>query len=299
MATIAIVSNDEEFLDALRRKEQLDDYKYEYFLEVKELFACKDKFDLVLVDDAIRDMTFDETTKLNTYNLRMIKESEPNNEFFKYQPSNLLFRNILTVIKEHTTLKDVKKIDLKYVSFYSPSGGVGKTKNSQKCARILSSYGKTFYFNLEMFSNMERDEEGKMNLLTALCAVDNITKEMFEECTLKKGKDLYMFYPMNNPYDLINVKKLNFVKLIDKLAMFDFKYIVFDLDSKLDEISLDALLKSNIVFLINDNTNKIEKFNNMILQTRSLLKIKNKIVDLDNNDKKNLEKINRAIGTIC
>lgn len=299
MATIAIVSNDEEFLDALRRKEQLDDYKYEYFLEVKELFACKDKFDLVLVDDAIRDMTFDETTKLNTYNLRMIKESEPNNEFFKYQPSNLLFRNILTVIKEHTTLTDVKKIDLKYVSFYSPSGGVGKTKNSQKCARILSSYGKTFYFNLEMFSNMERDEEGKMNLLTALCAVDNITKEMFEECTLKKGKDLYMFYPMNNPYDLINVKKLNFVKLIDKLAMFDFKYIVFDLDSKLDEISLDALLKSNIVFLINDNTNKIEKFNNMILQTCSLLKIKNKIVDLDNNDKKNLEKINRAIGTIC
>ena len=299
MTTIAIVSNDEDYLDALRRKEQLDDYKYEYFLSVNELFECKDKFDLVLVDDAIRDMTFDETTKLNTYNVRMIKESEPNNEFYKYQPSNLFFRNILTIVKEHTTDTSVEKTDLKFVSFYSPSGGVGKTKNSQKCARILSNYGKTFYFNLEMFSNMERDEEGKMNLINALYAADNITKEMFEECTLKKGKDLYMFYPMNNPYDLISASKISFVKLIDRLSMFDFKYVVFDLDSKLDEISLDALLKSNIVFLINDNTNKVEKFNNMILQTSSLLKIKNKIVDLDNNDKKNLEKINRAIGTIC
>ncbi|MCQ2748519.1 MAG: hypothetical protein MJ246_00455 [Clostridia bacterium] len=253
----------------------------------------------MLCDDAIRDLTFDETTKLNTYNLRMIKENESNDELYKYQPSNLFFRNIQTIIKENTIVTNIEKSDMKFVSFYSPSGGVGKTKNAQKCARLLSNYDKTFYLNLEMFSNMERDEEGKMNLLRALYSAENITKEMFEEDTIKKGKNLYMFYPMNNPYDLISVSKISFNKLLEKISSFGFKFVVFDFDSRLDHITLDALTKSNIVFLINDNTNKVEKFNNMILQTSSLLNIKNKIVELDNNDKKNLEKINRAIGSIC
>lgn len=299
MINVAIVSGDEEFLTHLKRREQVGDYHYKYFLDVKELFDDKDNFNLVLVDDAIRDLTNDETAKLNTYSVRMIKETDTDDEFFKYQPCNMFFRNIETVVKEETVLTNIKNSNLKFVSFYSPSGGVGKTKNAQTCARLLSNYDKTFYFNLEMFSSMERDEEGKMNLLNALYSPENITLEMFEEDTIKKGKNLYMFYPMNNPYDLVSASKSNFNKLIEKISSFGFKYIVFDFDSRLDALTLEALTKSNVLFLISDNTNKIEKFNNMILQTSNLLKLKTKIVDLDNNDKKNIEKINRAIGSLC
>lgn len=299
MIKIAIISNDDEYLNALKRKEIVGDYKFFYFYEARELFDAEEDFSLVLLDDANRDLTLTETNKLNTYPLRIIKENQTEDELFKYQPSNLFFRNIETLVKEQTSITNVKSAEMKFVSFYSPSGGVGKTKNAQKCARLLSGYDKTFYFNLEMFSNMERDVDGKMNLIRAIYEPDNITKEMFEEDTIKKGKNLYMFYPMNNPYELVNASRVNFNKLIEKISLFGFKYVVFDFDSRLDEVLLEAISKSNILFLINDNTNKVEKFNNMILQTSSLLKLKNKIVDLDNNDKKNLEKITRAIGTLC
>ena len=83
MIKIAIVSNDTEYLDMLKRKEQLDDFEYDYLTDVNELFNSKEKYGLVLVDDAIRDLTFDETTKLNTYPVKMIKESDTDDELYK------------------------------------------------------------------------------------------------------------------------------------------------------------------------------------------------------------------------
>ena len=75
MIKIAIVSEDEEYLDHLKRREDTGDYEYHYFTNIDDFFDSKEDYNLVLVDDAIRDLTFDETVDFMDSNLLLAPDA--------------------------------------------------------------------------------------------------------------------------------------------------------------------------------------------------------------------------------
>ena len=339
---LAIIDNDKEYLDKIKFNIENDykNIRVDMFLspyEYKENYEDK-SYDLILINEEYfinEKETIDRYINYSNYCNKICKlfEKDKSQNFFKYQKLNDFVNKIIIkayknveLVKSDDDLKmaedeenychkenereelndakkyNLKKTEKKVITVYSPYGGIGKSKSAMRFAKNLSKYGNTFYLNLEMFSNLEERDKDGINLVNAVYNVDNLNNQKFKENLDNKGEGLYTFYPLENPYELLNISENDILKILSKIKESNFKYIIMDLDSIINRISLTLFNKSDLIFVLSDIRRlKMKRFNNLIKSLENYEDIKKKMVEINAkiSDKSILEKMNKSVETLC
>lgn len=203
---------------------------------------------------------------------------------FKYQPLNNLLSEVITIYYERHGKVEKRVLNdagTKVVSFYSATGGTGKTTVAYNMARELSAQEKQiFYLNLELISstpllfNTKNIESAAPLLYYLKTNSEQLTTKISE---LKStDQDTYINY-FNFPVSAEEMEDLtadDVKKLIDILVeSSEYHYIMIDLDSLTNERALTALSKSDQVFwLLNNDLQSFHKTGYLLEELHGFLK---------------------------
>lgn len=177
----------------------------------------------------------------------------------KYSNLNQIFNQIKSVLTSRIFI-DQKK-DSEIITFYSASGGMGKTTLALSMAKYLANkHYKVIYINTESIQSfayyLEDDKpvpgQIMMNLETSSASEYGILKG----CIREEGFSYIPPFP--SPLSFYSTGRELYTHLIEEAcASRDYDYIIVDTDSVFDRIIADILRRSGKVFFITDQAEAI------------------------------------------
>jgi len=187
-----------------------------------------------------------------------------------------LLSHVLSYYYEETTSYEgqaVKSSKTKVLSVYSPAGGTGKTTFSVNFSRQLAlKNNSVFYLNLELLNTtslyFESTEDApSLQVFYYLKAKPNVLLSKLEK--LKQYdpfSKVHYLDLLQSPAEMLEVTKEDIRNLITTLIKTDdYDYIVIDLDSAIQELTLAGLEISNqVIWLLNNDIHSFQKTDIML-----------------------------------
>lgn len=190
------------------------------------------------------------------------------------------------------TLKPLSREGSQIVSFYSPKGGTGITSIVVNLAGLLSKEGnKVVVVDLDLrFGDITAFVSGKPAVtINELIKEQEITSENIKKYLSKANGFDYLQAPKRT--ELAELISANHVKSILWSLQVDYDYVLVDLKSEIDDISITSWELSNLVYIVAN-----PEVGHM-LATKKIIEIMNKFKFPESKVKVLINKIGRE-GTI-
>lgn len=266
---IAVADTDDEYLDYLTKFVQHTEYSRKYSIKTFTALAPLIQFlnnhqvDILLVHQDM--MPHDDTLKDSTTLIQLLEISSPSDtvdlfSVYKYQPFTSLFQSISDLLRyrilDHAV--EIKQLQTRVISVFSPVGGVGKTAIALNLARLLAENDyRVFYLNLEWLSSANalfpKEEEDQFSrLIYDMYAQEE--QRYFQVERLIRFDTRYKFFhfpPLHHPAEILDLTEHVAEKLLvalDQLSHFD--YIIVDLETSQLDSTLYMLKRSEQVLWV-------------------------------------------------
>ena len=208
---------------------------------------------------------------------------------YKYQRVSSIYRDILGKVSlVRTAIESSSEAFL--IGVFSPAGGVGKTTIAAVTALKLASSGKrVLYQNMECLSSGDayfenkNGERGVSDFLGYLDSDIDFSAQI-QSLLNSKQDNLYYMNSFRTPNDLLDLSAEEIKEFVQKLktsGLFD--YIIFDLDSGIDEKNLKLLDEMDTIAVVgadgDTSTKKLELF---YAQNHIMARLSSKIMHINN-----------------
>lgn len=189
----------------------------------------------------------------------------------KFQPLNLLLSKVWAIHVEQNPSSRSKQSSqerTKIISFFSASGGTGKTTAAINFGQVASSQEyQVFYLNLELFSSVESifpSTEAREGLETILYYVKSRSKQLVGKIEEVKQTHPYTkihYFSPANVLEMVDITKEDVEYLLQQLVETGaYDYIVLDLPSTLDSwVTQSLLMSQEVVWLLVDDLYQLDK----------------------------------------
>ncbi|WP_280772010.1 AAA family ATPase [Salipaludibacillus daqingensis] len=237
------------------------------------------EYDILVMDEQFEDgaeKEFGTNERCKVVLKSEIESCDHENNVFKYQPLNQLLSSVLSYYYSETASfggHAIKSSKTKVLSVYSPAGGTGKTTFSANFARQLAMKNDSvFYLNFELLNStslyfQSPEDEPSLQVFYYLKAKPNVFLSKLEK--LKQYDPVSRVHYLDllpRPAEMLEVTKEEIRNLITALVQTeDYDYIVIDLDSAIQELTLAGLQASNqVIWLLNNDIHSFQKTDIML-----------------------------------
>ncbi len=194
------------------------------------------------------------------------------NELFKYQPLSHVISQVLSLHYEHDGKKPSKgkshSGSSNVISVFSASGGTGKTTTAFHLANQMKGNGlAVFYLNLELinsstlFFDVEHLSSSSPLLYYLKSNAEELQSKMKELMVVDQNTGIPFFYFMPSAEEMLDLSEQEIELLLDNLIKLeDYDYIIVDLESTINSISLTTLKKSDqVIWLLGNDMYSFHK----------------------------------------
>lgn len=271
---LAIVCLNEKYL------KRLSQYLMEQYPEKFELLlfsnaenaietSIKNHVDLILVDEELKNMSFDLPDSIA---LAFLTDNNwdgsinGNPAICRYQKISQIYQEILNIYIDRientaATLKRSIGKDQKVITFFSPAGGVGTSVAAVSYAKSLAFQGKNvLYLNLENAGGADLyfdayGEENFSRVIYELAKDGKSTILKIENSMKQDSSGVFYFSNPDSSLDMLDMNEEMYEKLFEVLSRIEkIDWIIVDMEFNLNKLFLEQIKRSYFSIVVSDGS---------------------------------------------